>query len=76
MTAEEYIAKARRDGRAITNEYVNGIDYVFIVESDGWISIIERNECGYTPLLQAVNRQKAIEYIVMRETIPVSVNII
>ena len=76
MTAEEYIAKARSDGRTITNEYVNGIDYVFIVESDGWVSIIERSECGYRPLLQAANRQKAIDYIVMRETIPVSVNII
>ena len=76
MTAEEYIAKARSDGRTITNEYVNGIDYVFITEPDGWISIIERNECGYSPLLQAANRQKAIEYIVMREPLPVAVNVI
>lgn len=76
MTAEEYIAKARSNGRTITNEYANGIDYVFIVEPDGWISIIERNECGYTPLLQAANRQKAIEYIVMRESLPVAVNVI
>lgn len=76
MTVEEYIAKARSDGRTITNEYINGIDYVFIVETDGWISIIERNECGYTPLLQAANRQKAIDYIVMREPLPVAVNII
>ena len=76
MTAEEYIAKARSDGRTIANEYVNGIDYVFIEEADGWISIIERNECGYSPLLQAANRQKAIEYIVMREPLPVAVNVI
>lgn len=73
MTAAEYIEKARSDGRKITNEYANGIDYLFIVELDGWVSIIERNKVGYRLVIQACNREKALEYIAMREPITVPV---
>ena len=76
MSVEEYITQSRSEGKVISNEYVNGIDYTLITEPDGWVTIIERNHSGYTALLQACNRQKAIDYIVMREPLPVPVNIL
>ena len=76
MTIEEYITQSRTEGKPISNEYVNGVDYTLITESDGWVTIIERNISGYSILLQACNRQKAIEYIVRREPLPVPVNIL
>ena len=76
MSVEEYIAQSRSEGKVITNEYINGVDYTLITELDGWVTVIERNISGYSVLLQACNRQKAIEYIVRREPIPVPVNII
>ena len=76
MTVEEYITQSRSAGKPISNEYVNGVDYTLITERDGWVTIIERNLSGYSILLQACNQQKAIEYIVRREPIPVAVNIL
>ena len=76
MTTEAYITQSRTEGKVITNEYVNGVDYTLITEHDGWVTIIERNISGYSILLQACNRQKAIDYIVMREPLPVAVNIL
>ena len=75
MTVSEYITQSRTEGKVITNEYVNGVDYTLITEPDGWVTIIERNNSGYSVLLQACNRQKAIDYIVMREPLPVAVDI-
>lgn len=69
MSVEEYITQSRAEGKPITNEHINGIDYTLITELDGWVTIIERNLSGYAVLLQACNRQKAIEYIVRREQI-------
>lgn len=76
MSVSDYITQSRTEGKPISNEYVNGVDYKLITEPDGWITIIERNLSGYAVLLQACNRQKAIEYIVRREPLPVPVNII
>ena len=76
MSVEEYITQSRTEGKLINNEYVNGVDYTLITETDGWVTIIERNITGYSILLQACNRQKAIDYIVMREPLPVPVNIL
>ena len=76
MSVEEYITQSRIEGKPISNEYVNGIDYTLITEPDGWVTIIERNLSGYAVLLQACNRQKAIEYIVRREPLPVAANIL
>ena len=76
MPGEEYITQSRSEGKPITNEHINGIDYTLITESDGWVTIIERNLSGYAVLLQASNRAKAIEYIVRREPLPVPVNIL
>lgn len=76
MTTEEYITKSRTEGKVITNEYVNDVDYTLITEPDGWVTIIERNISGYSVLCQAKDRQKAIDYIAMREPLPVAVNII
>ena len=76
MSVEEYIDQSRTEGKPISNEYVNGVDYTLITEPDGWVTIIERNLSGYAVLLQASNRVKAIEYIVRREPLPVHVNIL
>ena len=76
MTAEAYITQSRTEGKVVTNEYANGVDYTLITEPDGWVTIIEHNISGYSVLLQACNRAKAIEYIVRREPLPVTVNII
>ena len=35
MPVEEYIAQSRTEGKPISNEYVNGVDYTLITESDG-----------------------------------------
>ena len=74
MTAIEYVEKAKESGKKITNEHANGIDYLFIVEPDNWVSIVERNKYGYRLIIQACNREKALEYIVMREPITVPIN--
>ena len=76
MTVEAYITQSRTEGKPITNEYVNGVDYTLITEPDGWVTIIERNISGYSVLLQACNRAKAIDYIVQREPLPVAVDIL
>lgn len=76
MSIEEYITQSRAEGKQITNEYSNGIDYTLITEPDGWVTIIERNISGYSVLCQAMNRAKALDYIVMREPLPVPVNIL
>ena len=76
MTVADYITQSRSEGKVITNEYVNGVDYTLITEPDGWVTIIERNISGYSVLLQACNYQKAIDYIVMREPLPLAVNIL
>ena len=76
MTAEAYITQSRTEGKVISNEYINGIDYTLITEPDGWVTIIEHNISGYIILLQASNRQKAIEYMVTHEPLPLAVDII
>lgn len=76
MSVEEYITQSRAESKVITNEYVNGVDYTLITETDGWVTIIERNISGYSILLQACNRAKAIDYIVQREPLPVAVDIL
>ena len=75
MTAEAYITQSRTEGKIVDNEYVNGIDYTLITEPDGWVTIIEHNISGYSVLLQACNRAKAIDYMVQREPLPVAVDI-
>ena len=34
MTVEAYITQSRTEGKVITNEYVNGVDYTLITEPD------------------------------------------
>ena len=76
MSVSEYITQSRTEGKVITNEYINGVDYTLITEPDGWVTIIERNISGYSVLLQASSREKAIEYMVRREPLPVATNIL
>lgn len=72
----KHVEKAMSEGRAERVHY-NTVDYVLITEEDGWISIIEASSIkGYVPLMQALNRDKAIDYCVFREPVPVPVNIL
>ena len=69
MKINSYIQKARNEGRAKIH-HSNNIDYWFITEMDGWISIIEVNpDAGYIPLIQACNIDKAEDYIALREKV-------
>ena len=51
---------------------INSIDYLFATMQDGWIAIFERDRNGaYSPLIQAMNREKALSYCAMREPVRV-----
>lgn len=69
----DYIQTAKQEGRTERIQ-ANTIDYLFITEQDGWISIIERKEGRYIPCLQANNREHALTWITMREPVTVQVN--
>ena len=60
MTVEAYITQSRAEGKVITNEYVNGVDYTLITEHDGWVTIIERNISGYSVCYKRVTEQKQL----------------
>jgi len=48
----------------------NGINYEIVEGADGWFSIWEFDIYrGYVPLIQAINLEKAIDYIVFREKV-------
>lgn len=69
MSIKKYLSKAKNEGRAKIY-HSNNIDYWFITETDGWISIIETNsDAGYLPLIQACNIDKALDYITLREKV-------
>lgn len=69
MNIKKYLSEARNEGRAKIH-HSNNIDYWFITEADGWISIIEINpDADYIPLIQACNIEKAEDYIAFREKV-------
>jgi len=71
MDIDNHLNKAKKEGRARIY-HSNNIDYWFITETDGWISIIEiSSDAGYIPVIQACNIDKAMDYIVLRERINV-----
>ena len=62
------------DENAINQECitVNSIDYLLATMHDGWVAIFERDRNGlYSPLIQAMNREKALSYCAMREPVRV-----
>ena len=76
MTLEEYIEKRRNEGCAIENVYCNNLSYVFVTESDGWISIFLKEGLGYRAIIQAKDREHAMSYIAMIEPVPACCEII
>lgn len=71
-----YVEKASNE-RRIERIYCNTLDYIFVTEEDGWISIIQddRNS-GYHPIIQAKDRDKALDYIAFIEPVTVPMNIL
>lgn len=77
MTGKEYIDTSRKNGKDVTHHYANGLDYVFVKEHDGWISILQRQQNGeYAPKIQAKDEQHAKGYIGMIEPVLIPTNII
>lgn len=66
--SEQYIKDSK--GKPCSNESANGIDYLFIYEADGWISIIESDGGIHRLLIQAKDYEHAMSYIMRREPAP------
>lgn len=62
----EYIRKAKEEGRT-ERVYSNTIQYIFITDEDGWISILTETEYGYSPVIQAADRGHALSFVGLRE---------
>ena len=76
MTGKEYIDNAIKNGKDVSCHYANGLDYVFVKEPDGWISILQRQQSGeYTPIIQARDEPHAKGYIYMIEPLTIPANI-
>lgn len=54
----------------------NGIQYAFYTMKDGWIAIFEYTNGNWSPVIQAGSRDRAENYIAMREPIPFPFEII
>lgn len=68
MTIQEFESWCRENGTGRTNHSCNGIDWVFITMTDGWIAIFEYDYgSGYYPKIQAKDEAHALSYIAMIE---------
>ena len=77
MTGKEYIDNAIKNGKDVSRHYANGLDYVFVKEPDGWISILQRQQNGeYIPRIQAKDEPHAKGYIDMIEQLTIPANIL
>lgn len=65
-----YVEIARQKGCRIERRYANGLDYIFILEQDGWISIMDVTGGNYRPVIQAKDVEHAESYIALREPVP------
>lgn len=74
--AIEYVENARKNEQKIERRYSNGLDYIFIYEADGWISIFDVTGGIYTPKIQAKDIEHAESYITFIEPLPPFVNVI
>lgn len=67
----QYINKAPENGQRVERRYSNGLNYIFVWEPDGWISIFQRNDFGeYRTIIQAKDIEHAESYIALIEPIP------
>ena len=65
-----YCEKAKQNGCRTERRYANGLDYIFIFEKDGWISVMDVTGGIYSPVIQAKDTEHAESYISLRERIP------
>ena len=56
-----------KEENRIERVYSNKIQYIFITDEDGWISILEETETGYIGIVQAADREHALSYVGLRE---------
>ena len=68
MTREKFESWCRENGTSRINKSCNGIDWVLVTMTDGWIAIFEYDyESGYYPKIQAKDVEHAVSYISMIE---------
>ena len=70
IDVREYIAKRRSEGCRIVQKSANTIDYLYIFEADGWISVIQEDVGCYKAKIQARDEAHADSYIAMIEPAP------
>lgn len=53
---------------------MNGVDWLLLTMTDGWIAVLERTGCGYRPRIQAETRARALDFCaeVERPSVPLS----
>ena len=73
---KEYVEQARKDGKRIKIKYANGLDYLYVFERDGWISIINVTGGYYSPVIQAKDEAHADSCIGLIEAVTIPINII
>ena len=58
--------------------YINGIEYEFVEEKDGWISIYQIHDITREriPCIQAINMDKALDWCSMRERPRIKLNVL
>lgn len=66
----QYVEKSKQQGCKTERRYANGLDYLFIYERDGWISIMDVTGGIYKPIIQSKDLEHAESYIALREPIP------
>lgn len=68
MTREKFESWCHENGTGRINKSYNGIDWVFVTMTDGWIAIFEYDYLsGYYPKIQAKDMEHALNYISMIE---------
>ena len=67
----QYVENARKNGQRVERRHANGLNYRFVWENDGWISIFQVTDWGeYRPKTQARDEAHAESYIAFIEPLP------
>lgn len=74
MKRAEYEAWAAENVVAQTTEWINGIHYIFATLKDGWIGILETNNFGVYPKIQAADMEHARSWCAMIEPVTVPID--
>jgi hypothetical protein len=71
-----YVENARAAGLKVERRHANRLDYLFIHEADGWVSVVETAGGDYRAVIQAADVGHAESYIAMIEPLTVPVQFI